>query len=115
MLLNNPENMKELFVWLKKSPIAICKDIELNESINNALLLEGNEQQILCLNKYSIIDILYGKYYWVTKFLVRHEFLYGKDVSMEQKQFKIIEEMDYKGIVDYKVLEKIEQKLGYHA
>lgn len=39
----------------------------------------------------SIKDVLYGRFYWYTKFLCRYEAIYGKNGSMEQEQFKIIE------------------------
>ena len=52
-------------------------------------------------------------YYDKGQFLCRYEAIYGKNGSMEQAQFKIIEAMDYKGIVDSDALEAIEQELGY--
>ena len=60
---------------------------------------------------YSIEDVLYGRFYWYTKFLCCYEAIYGKNGSMEQAQFKIIEAMDYAGIVDSDTLEAIEQEL----
>lgn len=111
MLLNNPECMRELFALLQKTSIVKYEDSELNEAVNNALLLEEHVQEILSLNKYSITDILYSRYYWFTKFLVRYERLYGKDAGMEQQQFQIIEAMDYEGIVHCETLEEIERDL----
>lgn len=108
MLLNNHECMRELFALLQKTPVVKYEDNELNEAGNNALLLEEYVQQILSLNKYSITDILYSRYYWFTKFLVRYERLYGKDAGIKQQQFKIIEAMDYEGIVHWETLDKKE-------
>ena len=113
MLLKDPQRMAELFELLHKVPSTIYQDNELNESLNNALLLENEEQAIIASDRYSIWDVLYGRYYWYTKFLCRYENAYGKNGSMEQAQFKIIEAMDYKGIVDSDTLEAIEQELGY--
>ena len=113
MLLKDLQRMTELFTLLHKSQSALYQDKELNEAINNALLLEDEEQSIIALGRYSIKDILYGRFYWYTKFLCRYEAIYGKNGSMEQAQFKIIEAMDYKGIVDSDALEAIEQELGY--
>ena len=113
MLLKDPQRMAELFSLLHKAPSAIYQDNELNEALNNALLLEEEEQSIIASSPYSIWEVLYGRYYWYTKFLCRYEASYGKNGSMEQAQFKIIEAMDYKGIVDSDTLEAIEQELGY--
>lgn len=113
MLLKNPKHMAELFSLLNRFPTVRYQDNELNEMCNNALLLEKQEQSILALGCYSIEEILYGRYYWYTKFLCRYETLYGKNGSMEQIQFKIIEAMDYAGVVDNDTLKAIEQELGY--
>ena len=112
MLLKDLQRMTELFTLLHKSQSALYQDKELNEAINNALLLEDEEQSIIALGRYSIKDILYGRFSWYTKFLCRYEATYGKNGSMEQAQFKIIEAMDYAGIVDSDALEAIERELG---
>lgn len=113
ILLKDPQRMVELFGLLHKAPSARYQDKELNEALNNALFLEDEEQAIIASGRYSIRDVLYGRYYWYTKFLCRYEAAYGKNGSMEQAQFKIIEAMDYEGIVDSDTLEAIEQELGY--
>lgn len=113
MLLKSPKHMAELFVLLNKFPTATYQNRELNEVLNNALLLEEYEQPIIALGRYSIKDILYGRFYWYTKFLRKYETIYGRNVGMEQAQFKIIEAMDYAGIIDSDTLEAIEQELGY--
>ncbi|MDE5718986.1 MAG: hypothetical protein K2I53_15540 [Lachnospiraceae bacterium] len=104
--------MEELFISLGKPLALLYEDDEMNKAINYALSLEDNEQRILTIKKYTLSDILYGRYYWFTKFLVRYEKLYGKDAGMEQQQFKIIEAMDHAGCVDCSLLEKIEQDLN---
>lgn len=103
--------MKKLFILLEKTPAIIYDDEALNEAVNYAYALENHEQQILSMGKYTLSDILYGRYYWFTKFLFRYERHYGKDASMEQQQFKIVEAMDYAECVDCALLEKIEQDL----
>lgn len=109
MVLQDRTRMEELLVLLGKTPDIIYDDDELNEAVNYALLLERDEQRILSMKKYTLPDILYGRYYWFTKFLVRYEKRYGKDAGMEQQQFKIIEAMDHAGCVDGVLLEKIER------
>lgn len=71
MLLKDPQRMTELFTLLRKAQSALYQDKELNEAISNALLLEDEEQSIIALGRYSIKDILYGRFYWYTKFLCR--------------------------------------------
>lgn len=113
MSLNTSECIAELFGMLHKAPTTMYQDKELNEACNNALLLENEERAIIASGRYSIKDVLYGRFYWYTKFLCRYEAVYGKNGSMEQAQFKIIEAMDYAGIVDSDALEAIERELGY--
>ncbi len=113
MLLKDSKYMVELFASLNKLPTAIYQNNELNEACNNALLLEECEQSIMALGRYSITDILYSRFYWYTKFLCCYEAIYGKNGSMKQAQFKIIQAMDYAGIVDSGTLEAIERELGY--
>ncbi|MDE7299980.1 MAG: hypothetical protein K2N94_14360 [Lachnospiraceae bacterium] len=112
MPLKSPELMAELFTLLNRTPTLVYQNAELNEAFNNAILLEENEQAIAAAGQYSIREILYGRYYWYTKFLCCYEAAYGKDAGMEQAQFKIIEAMDYEGIVDCGILESIERELG---
>ena len=88
MLLKYPQRMEELFALLHKSP---SKDNKSNEAYNNALLLEDEERAITESGRYSLKDVLYGRSYWYTKFLCRYKATYGKNGSMEQAQFKIIE------------------------
>lgn len=105
--------MAELFVLLHKTQSELYQDKELNEACNNALFLEDEERAIIASGRYAKKEILYGRYYWYTKFLCHYESIYGKNGSMEQAQFKIIEAMDYEGIVDSDTLEAIELELGY--
>lgn len=103
--------MEELFASLGKPLAKLYEEDEMNIAINYALSLEENEQEILTGKKYTLSDILYGRYYWFTRFLVRYEAFYGKDAGMEQQQLKIIEAMDYAGCVDCLLLEKIDNSL----
>ena len=111
MLLKYPQRMEELFALLHKAPSKVYQDNELNEAYNNALLLEDEEWAITESGRYSLKDVLYGRFYWYTKFLCRYKATYGKNGNMEQTQFKITEAMDYEGIVDSDALEAIEREL----
>lgn len=112
MLLQDKTRMEELFASLGKPMVILYEDHEMNTAISYALSLKDNEQKILTITEYTLSDILYGRYYWFTKFLVRYEKLYGKDAGMEQQQFKIIEAMDYAGCVDCSLLKKTDQEIG---
>ena len=113
MQLNDGERIEELITLLHFVPTPMYADHELNTAINYAVFLENHQREILQTGEFSASDILYGEYYWFTKFLVRYEKLFGKNGSMRQKQFKILEEMDRVDVVDSALLEKIEQDLGY--
>lgn len=112
MLLQDKTRMEKLFASLGKPMVILYEDHEMNTAINYALSLEDNEQKILTITEYTLSDILYGRYYWFTKFLVQYEKLYGRDTGMEQQQFKIIEAMDYAGCVDCSLLKKTDQEIG---
>ena len=99
MLLKDPERMTELFALLHKDQSALYQEKELNEAINNALLLEAEEHSIIASGRYSIEDVLYGRFYWYTKFLCRYEAIYGKNGSMEQAK-ALVEAYEETGIFD---------------
>lgn len=114
-VIKSPDTMKELFLSLGEKPTQMYDDADLNESINNAFFLENNAKQIISMGYYTLSDVLYSRYYWYTKFLVRYKIAFGPNGSMEQAQFKIIEAMDL-GLeegVDADLLENIEIELGY--
>lgn len=114
MLWNNRVDIEALFASFGQILDRVYADDALNEAMGYALFLENYEQRIRSMGKYSLEDILYERYYWFTKFLVRYEALYGKDAGMEQQQFQIIEAMEYADVVDSARLAKIEQDCGYH-
>lgn len=115
MYLNDCIYMEKLCASLSFAPESMYQDNELNTFLCYTLCLEQNCQQLLSTGQYSISELLYGKYTWFTRFLVRYEALYGLNAGMRQKQFKIIEEMDYAGVVDSTQLEYIEKQLGLQA
>ena len=54
--------------------------------------------------------ILYSKYYWCTQYKNRFNELYGKDVGIDQQQYKIIEEMTQRiNDVDWSFIQMIEE------
>ena len=94
--------------------LKVYEEKSLNIAINNAMILEIREKQVVTLCKWTLADVLYSRYYWYTKFLVDYEKLYGKNGSMEQAQFKIIEKIDSTiREVDFELLECIEKELEY--
>jgi len=113
MPLRDPTHMAQLFALLHRHPAVEYPDEALNQAWNYALLLEEEEETIPAASPYSLRDVLYGRYYWYTKFLARYEALYGRDGGMEQAQFHIIEAMDAAGVVDSDTLEAIERELSY--
>lgn len=108
------EEFDRIFDKLNWNFLTLYDDKILNQTMNNSMLLESCEDQVMEAYQWTLERILYSRYYWYTNFLVHYEKKYGKDGGMEQVQFKIIEEMDYRiGEVDAALLESIEQELGY--
>lgn len=75
----------------------ICKkkysDGRLNSLLNCWIFFEEKEKEIQKLSGESLDIILYSKYYWCMQYKNRFNELYGKDVGIDQQQYKIIEEM----------------------
>ena len=75
----------------------ICKkkysDGQLNLLLNCWIFFEEKEKEIQKLSGESSDIILYSKYYWCMQYKNRFNELYGKDVGIDQQQYKIIEEM----------------------
>lgn len=90
MLLKDPERMMELFTLLHKTQSNLYQEKELNEAINNALLLENEEHSILTSSRYSIEDVLYGRFYWYTKFLCCYEAIYGKTAAWSRRSLRLL-------------------------
>lgn len=88
MLLKYPQRMEELFALLHKAPSKVYQDNELNEAINNALLLEGEERAITESGRYPLKDVLYGRFYWYTKFLCCYKATYGKTAAWSRHSLK---------------------------
>ena len=68
-------------------------DALLNSLLNYWCFFDEKEREIQELSGVSSEVILYSKYYWCTQYKNRFNELYGKDVGIEQQQYKIIEEM----------------------
>lgn len=85
---------------------------KLNQAFNYFNALE--ELGINMMENDPNIDletILYSKYYWFGKFMKYHKLQYGEEKGIEQKQFKILEELDqqfYDGI-DFSIIQEIEE------
>ncbi len=108
------EEFERIYEKLNWKVLRLYEDKILNQASNNEMLLENHRDQLMEVCKWTLESILYSRYYWYTKFLVHYEKKCGKNGSMEQAQFKIIEEIDCTiGEVDSALLESIEQELGY--
>ena len=68
-------------------------DKQLNSLLNYWYFFDEKEREIQELLGVSLEIILYSKYYWCTQYKNRFNELYGKDVGIDQQQYKIIEEM----------------------
>lgn len=105
------ENMKELLAKAKYIKRKEYEDKDLNDFFNYWIFLEEKEEIIQYLANESIETILYSKYYWSSRYKERYMELFGSDVSVEQQQYKILEELDQRinGDVDWNIIKLIEE------
>lgn len=112
-LIKDDSCLREIYRLLKFSPASEYQDVELNKAWNNTRFFEEKEQQIIEWTTYTKTDILYSRYYWMTKLIILYETIFGRDESLRQAQFKIIESIDWAEEVDCGILEQIETELGF--
>lgn len=105
------ENMEELLLKAKYKKRKEYEDENLNNFLNYWSFFEEKEAMIQMLTNESIEVILYSKYYWSSKYKERHIELYGSDVSVEQQQYKIIEELEQRvnGDIDWSFIQLIDE------
>ena len=78
--------------------------------LNYWYFFDEKEKEIQELLGVSLESILYSKYYWCTQYKNRYNELYGKDVGIDQQQYKIIEEMTQRiNDVDWSFIQMIEE------
>lgn len=105
------ENMEELITKAKYLKRKEYEDKDLNNFLNYWIFLEEKEEIIQSLTNESIEAILYSKYYWSSRYKERYMELFGSDESVEQQQYKILEELDQRinGDVDWNIIKLIEE------
>jgi len=109
------KNMDEIFKILGVCYELLYENEELNQAFNNYKLLDEKEDEILkTIANINQESILYDKYYWYTKFMKYHKYNYGEDAGIEQKQFRLIEQMSQQlqGGVDFTILQNIEETMA---
>lgn len=85
-------------------------DKRLNILLNYWCLFDEKEREIQELIEVSLETILCSKYYWCTQYKNRYNELYGKDIGIDQQQYKIIEEMAQRiKSVDWGVIQMIDE------
>lgn len=105
-------NIEELFDKLGVEYKSQYENEKLNQAINYFRLLDENDLKIMENN--SNIDlktILYSKYYWFGEFMKYYKQQYGNDLGIEQKQFKLLEEIDQQLCegVDFNIIQDIDE------
>ena len=105
------ENMKELLTKAQYIKRKEYEDKDLNDFLNYWIFFEEKEEIIQSLTNESIETILYSKYYWSSRYKERYVELFGSDASVEQQQYKILEELDQRinGDVDWNIIKLIEE------
>lgn len=104
---------KEIEKLIKRSSYTKKKQFEdtnLNDFLNYWIFFEEYEPLIKELTNEPIEVILYSKYYWCSKYKNLYTKLYGKDVGLEQQQYKLVEELDQRldEDIDWECLQLIE-------
>ncbi|MBR6771226.1 MAG: hypothetical protein IKM28_08350 [Lachnospiraceae bacterium] len=105
------EKMKELLTKAQYIKRKKYEDKDLNDFLNYWNFFEEREEIIQGLTNESIQTILYSKYYWCSRYKERYMELFGLDASVEQQQYKILEELDQRinGDVDWNIIKLIEE------
>lgn len=84
-------------------------DEELNDYYNYWCFFIEQEEKIIKVSNISLEIVLYSKYYWSEKYKNRYISIYGMDVSIEQQQYKILEEMERRlqDDIDWSLIERM--------
>lgn len=102
--------VEEIMVKVGYSYKEEYSDEQLNILLNDWYFFDEKEMEIQELLGVSLEMILYSKYYWCTQYKTRFNELYGKDVAIDQQQYKIIEEMTQRiNDVDWSFIQMIEE------
>ena len=102
------DNIEELLDKIEYTYKEEFDDKQTNTFLNYWMFFHEKEKEIKDLMKASLETILYSKYYWCTQFKKRYNELYGRDVGIEQQQYKIMEEMAQRIlIIDWNLIEMI--------
>ena len=102
--------VEEIIVKVGYSYKEKYSDKQLNILLNYWYFFDEKEKEIQELLGVSLKSILYSKYYWCTQYKNRYNGLYGKDVGIDQQQYKIIEEMTQRiNDVDWSFIQMIEE------
>lgn len=102
--------VEEIMVKVGYSYKEEYSDKQLNILLNGWYLFDEKEKEIQEILEVSLETILYSKYYWCTQYKNRFNELYGKDVGIDQQQYKIIEEMMQRiNDVDWSFIQMIEE------
>ena len=72
-------------------------------------VLNSEAAKIIEISSDFNMDVLfYSEYYWFTKYKNRHFELYGHDEGLEQRAFKMLENMSLENEVDWSIIEQID-------
>jgi hypothetical protein len=85
----------------------LLKSDDLSEPLKNYLYLSYLPE--LVEYPKAELDLFYGKYYWLSNFVGKHQKLFGTDEGLEQQLFKLAEEAEQSNLdVDWNLVEEIE-------
>lgn len=103
-------NIDELMVKTKYISKKIHDDQEMNILFNFWHFFDEREAEIQELTRECMESVLYSKYYWCTKYKNKFDQSFGRDVGLDQQQYRIIEEINRRiNSVDWKLIQMIEE------
>lgn len=103
-------NIEKIMAEIEYKYIQKYSDNQLNSFFNYWNVFDEKEKEIQELKRLSLETILYSKYYWCTQYKNRYNEIYGRDVGIEQQQYKIIEEIEQKQIsINWQLLQMIDE------
>ena len=108
-------NIDELVEKVKYTFKKVYDDQQLNTLLSLWHFFDERELQIQEIANEPLETVLYSKYYWCTEYKRRFNQMFGKDVGLDQQQYRIVEEINLRvGYVDWNLIQMIEEGVHIH-
>ena len=105
-------NIDELVAKANYAVKKVHDDQQLNTLLNFWHFFDERELEIQEITKEPLETVLYSKYCWCTEYKRRFNQMFGKDVGLDQQQYRIIEEINLRSAyVDWNLIQMIEEEV----